>query len=301
MKTPTYLDRKEQVIILKDKEIINRTPYLLENNLLKLSGSGTLFLYVEDYQMQNLNILLDDASLFKLYMIFKSSLPTTYHFNIEINDTSRMDVFSVIRNIEKTSVQINREFLLGKSSVLNLSNALLNMGNTTIAETVLLQKPYAEVNLDQLNIGAYNDVYHVRQDIVHQAPHTISNINNSLISNANAKLSYQVSGKIDKGNEFSSCKQSNKGIILSESGEIEVLPILYIDEYNVEASHGAAIGQIDEEQLYYLLSRGLTETEARSLIISGYTKPFVGAIEDDDIRDLVERQIVKRINEADIL
>ena len=155
MKTPTYLDRKEQVIILKDKEIINRTPYLLENNLLKLSGSGTLFLYVEDYQMENLNILLDDASLFKLYMIFKSSLPTTYHFNIEINDTSKMDVFSVIRNIEKTSVQINREFLLGKSSVLNLSNALLNMGNTTIAETVLLQKPYAEVNLDQLNIGAY--------------------------------------------------------------------------------------------------------------------------------------------------
>jgi Fe-S cluster assembly protein SufD len=187
------------------------------------------------------------------------------------------------------------------NSILNVNNALINIGETKINDAVNLNEEFATVNFEQLNIGSYKDIFEVNQDIKHLAKSTTSQITNSLISNLSSKLKYSVSGYIFKGNELSSCNQINKGIILSDFGEIEVEPKLFIDEYNVEASHGAAIGQVDEEQLYYLLSRGLTEMDARSLIISGYTKPFVNNIPDEDIRQMIERQILKKINEVNIL
>jgi len=301
MKTPTYLDEKGQVVILRSDEIVNRSQSVLKDDLIEVSETDALFIYLEDYERKSLRINLTSKSKTTIYMIFKTSKPNEYDIQINLENRAQADVFSVFRNVEKTNLTVNRRFVLAESANLNIRNALLNMGETTLNELVSLSGVKAEVAIDVLNIGAYNDVFTVNQDVSHQAKSTISNITNSLISNQNAKLNYSVSGRILKGNEFSSCKQTNKGIILNEAGEIGVIPKLYIDEYNVEASHGAAIGQIDEEQLYYLLSRGLTEAEARSLIISGYTKPFVAAIGDEDIKELVERQILKRINEADIL
>jgi len=300
MKTPTYLNNKQQVVIFKSNETINRSKFDLSGKSLNVFESGTLFIYVEDYSGE-INLNLSKKTNTKLYLILKTSQPSIYDFHVFLEQEAILDVFTVFRNVEKTSLTINREFILEKSSELKISNALLNMGETTLNEFVSLNGEQANVELDMLNIGSYNDVFVVNQDISHKAKSTISNITNSLISNANSVLDYSVSGRILKGNEHSSCKQTNKGIILSEFGEIGVEPKLFIDEYNVEASHGAAIGQIDEEQLYYLLSRGLTESEARNLIISGYTKPFVNKIDDEDIKELVERQILKSINEADIL
>jgi len=300
MKTPTYLNNKQQVVIFKSNETINRSKFDLSGKSLNVFESGTLFIYVEEYSRE-INIKLSKNTNTKLYLILKTSQPSIYDFHVFLEQEAILDVFTVFRNVEKTSLTINREFILEKSSELKISNALLNMGETTLNEFVSLNGEQANVELDMLNIGSYNDVFVVNQDISHKEKSTISNITNSLISNANSVLDYSVSGRILKGNEHSSCKQTNKGIILSEVGEISVEPKLVIDEYNVEASHGAAIGQIDEEQLYYLLSRGLTESEARNLIISGYTKPFVNKIDDEDIKELVERQILKSINEADIL
>ena len=156
----------------------------------------------------------------------------------------------------------------------------------------------SEVNLSLLNIGSKTDEFNVNQDILHNAKLTKSVINNSLISNNFSKLKYSVSGRIFKGNEKSVCSQLNKGIILNKEGYIKAEPKLFIDEYDVEANHGAAIGQIDDNQLFYLLSRGLSETEARSLIISGYTKPFINDIQDEDIRSYVEKQVSRKIKEA---
>ncbi len=301
MKIPTYLDTKNQVVIFKDNEWINKSIAVLKDDFLDVSETETLFIYVEDYLKENINLNLKEKAKTTIYMIFKTSVPKHYEIKINLDQNAELDVFSVVRNVEKTQLTINRKFELAKSSNLKIRNALLNMGETSLNDSVNLNGEKAEVNMDLLNVGSYNDIFKVNQDVSHKAKWTVSNITNSLISNSNSKLDYSVSGRIFKGNEHSSCRQTNKGIILSEYGDIGVIPKLFIDEYNVEASHGAAIGQIDEEQLYYLLSRGLTETEARSLIISGYTKPFVANIVDEDIKELVERQILKRINEADIL
>ncbi|MCK4551502.1 MAG: SufD family Fe-S cluster assembly protein [Tenericutes bacterium] len=301
MKIPKYLQDKISVILLNEKEELNQSKYEITDNLITLHSIDNVYLFIGDYHQSKIELDILSGSNIQLYMIFKSSKQRDYEFKFNIHESAQLDVFTDIRNIEKVKVSLKRIFNLEKDSTLNINNALLNIGETILFDEVNLNNEFAEVSIDQLNIGSYNDVFKVNQDIKHNAKSTKSQINNSLICNSTAKLKYSVSGYIFKGNELSVCDQDNKGIILSEFGEIEVEPKLFIDEYNVEASHGAAIGQIDEEQLYYLLSRGLSEMQARSLIISGYTKPFINKIQDEDIKLMVERQILKKINEGDIV
>ncbi|MBI9009133.1 MAG: SufD family Fe-S cluster assembly protein [Tenericutes bacterium] len=301
MKTPTYLNDKSQVILLRQDEVTNKSDFEINDLKIKFKGTESVYLYIEDFNKKDMTFDFLENSKIKLYIIVRSSKQTEYNFLLNVKSQSNIDVFTGLRNKDNVSVSINRTTNVAKSATIHLNNAIVNMGHTYINEFVHLNEEKASVNINQLNIGSYNDLTNVNQDIFHNAKHTISNIENWLISNSNSKLNYSVSGRIFKGNEFSSCSQSNKGIILKELGEIEVEPKLFIDEYNVEASHGAAIGQMDDEQLYYLLSRGLTELQAKSLIISGYTLPFINSIQDEDIQQLVERQIHKKITEVDAL
>jgi len=299
MKTPTYLNDKSQVIILRQNQVTNKSSFEVDNLTIRFTGKESVYIYIEDFENKDITFDFLENSNIKLYIILRSSKNVDYSFLMNVEKSAKIDVFTGLRNKGSVEVNVKRVINISKEATLILDNALINMGHTTINDFVNLNEEYANVVINQLNIGSYNDISNVTQEIFHNAKHTKSNIENSLISNSNAKLKYSVSGRIFKGNEFSSCSQTNKGIILKENGEIEVEPKLYIDEYNVEASHGAAIGQIDDEQLYYLLSRGLTELQARSLIISGYTLPFINSIQDEDIQQLVERQIHKKITEVD--
>lgn len=301
MKTPTYLDNKLSVIYFNEHNVNNNSHYEVRNNHLQIQGIDDIYVFIGDYHEHEITFEFMPNSDIQLYMILKSSKPADYTFHFHLHDHVALDVFSDVRNIDNTVVHFTKHYNVKAHSVLRINTALLNRGNTTLKEVVSLDEEFAEVHLDLLNIGSYNDSFVVEQDVLHNAKSTKSTINNSLISNSTSSLKYGVSGRIFKGNEYSSCNQVNKGIILNEFGEIEVVPKLYIDEYNVEASHGAAIGQMDDEQLYYLLSRGLTEMQARSLIISGYTKPFLNHIKDEDIKLMIERQILKKINEVDIV
>lgn len=301
MKTPTYLDDKSQVIIFKQDRVTNKSDFEVKDLKIRFSGSNEVFIYIEDFDKKDITFDFLQNSNIKLYIILRSSKAADYSFLYNIEKSANVDVFTGIRNKSVIDLNLKRVINIAASSTVSLSNSLVNMGHTQLNDFIHLNEEYANVEIHQLNIGSYNDISNVTQDVFHNAKHTTSNIDNSLISNSNAKLKYSVSGRIFKGNEFSSCSQINRGIILKEFGEIEVEPKLFIDEFNVEASHGAAIGQIDDEQLYYLLSRGLTELQARSLIISGYTLPFINRIQDEDIQQLVERQIHKKINEVDVL
>lgn len=299
MKIPYFLDNKSDVLIFRDNEVSNQSSFELTNSL-KLFGDKPVYLYVQDYR-KVINIEFLENAKNTLYLIFRSSSDTQYELNIHVQENADVKMFTALRNKDRFHVEIERFTTISKHAKIKYSNALVNMGETTLTEKYDLNEEYAELDIDQLNISSQNDKTTVSQNVMHNQKHTTSNIINSLISNKNSILDYYVSGKIEQGNEFSVCNQLNKGIILSEKGQIKVLPMLFIDEYNVEASHGAAIGQMDEEQLYYLLSRGLTELEAKTLIIYGYTNPFISSIEDEDIKAFVERQIDKKINEGDIL
>ncbi len=89
--------------------------------------------------------------------------------------------------------------------------------------------------------------------------------------------------------------QSNKNLLLSENAAVNTKPQLEIDANDVKCSHGATIGQIDDEALFYLRSRGIGESEARSLLTYAFAADLLERIKFDPIRDRFESLLMTQL------
>ena len=133
----------------------------------------------------------------------------------------------------------------------------------------------------------YN-VYHLYQD-------TTSQLVNYAICKDSSELNINSNGIIKKGCAKSKLSQKSKGIILDLTSAISANPLLQIDEYDVEANHGASIGAIDDEDLYYLMSRGLTKSQSEQLIVTGYMNPIISKINDELVKNYIAQLIDKKL------
>jgi len=108
---------------------------------------------------------------------------------------------------------------------------------------------------------------------------------------------YQVraNGQIDKGAKGSKSHQVSRVLTFGDKQKATIVPLLMIDENDVEASHAMSIGQLDENQLYYLESRGLRKNEALQLIALGYLMPITKVIDDIELRDYLTKIINEKV------
>jgi Fe-S cluster assembly protein SufD len=283
---------KNNLIILDKENIINEYDLKIESNQIIIDKEDDIFIYINDLLSQKpIEIRVKNDVKSKLFIVVTNSRTNVIKINFLLENNSELELVSYFSAKNKAKLDFSRSFTLEKFSNLKLFNFLTYNGTLNIDETINMIGEGANTKLEFLNLGKLSNVTNVLQEINHLAIKTKSMISNSLIASNKSKLNYQVIGSIAKGMEYSDCSQSNRGIILGEESEIAVEPTLLIDEYNVSASHGAAIGQIDENQLYYLKSRGLNEEEARSLIIFGLTNPFIEKITDQGLKSLFKRQV----------
>lgn len=290
MNLPKYLNDFTNQLILTDQS----NP---KNNQLTLDGELVFLLYIKNYS-QNFTINVKPESLVSLNIIYDISKITSLDLNINLGKNSQVKLFSNYGSKRVTKIKVTEDIKLQENAKIEIADCLLFNGDLELNQKLFLQGKAAEAQINSLNICGNSNNSLVKQEIFHQEKATVSEISNNLITLDEAKLNYQVIGKIDKGRELSKCSQKNKGLMLSDYSEIACEPTLLIDEYNVEASHGAAIGKMDDLQLFYLLSRGLTETEAKALILSGYTKPFINLIENDNVKNTLSMKINRLLRRA---
>ena len=90
---------------------------------------------------------------------------------------------------------------------------------------------------------------------------------------------------IREGADGTDAALSNKNLLLSDNAEIDTQPVLEIHADEVKAAHGATVGQLDANALFYLRSRGLTQAEARQLLTAAFCREPLGVIEDASVRE----------------
>ncbi|UOG30953.1 Fe-S cluster assembly protein SufD [Leptospira noguchii] len=131
--------------------------------------------------------------------------------------------------------------------------------------------------------------------IVHNESHTESSIlYRSALKN---KAHHIFTGNLRIPN---SCKdvnaiQINNNLLLNRTSRAESIPKLEVYAENVKCEHGATVGEIDEEQLFYLASRGIDEDEARRMIVDGFLGQVIGEIESDSIQEELFRLIARKV------
>lgn len=196
---------------------------------------------------------------------------------------------TTISDVEaETPLSVMRRATLSENAHLLTTHAAFASALTHQEQHIYLKGARAEATARLVALTDDKQEALFKTTIEHHAIDTTGMIEHYGVANASSTLLFEGSSIIHKGMKRSQARQSNKGLIIGNQARLDANPLLLIDEYDVEAGHGAAIGQIDDQQLYYLMSRGLNRKTAERLIINGYLAPLKAVIADDTITNHIE-------------
>lgn len=198
---------------------------------------------------------------------------------LNFNDTSR-DIYIVVEdniclNIVDISFNTSNKINI---TLKNDSRVIYNKFSINSGDYIytLLDGEYSNVVIN--NSVVNNDDTKMKFVIEHNNINTSSNLSNHGVNNSSGTLYFNVDSKINRSASLACADQENK-IINLVKGDSKILPNLLVDNYDVSASHSAYISDFDKESMFYLKSRGISDNEARRLLLEGF---LIGNLDVDD-------------------
>ena len=159
-------------------------------------------------------------------------------------------------------------------ATINWALGLMNEGSQIIDNTTNLIGDRSESELKSVVVGTGSQKINLTSKIVQYGKETNGYILKHGVMLEGAQTVFNGIGYIKHGGTKSIANQESRVLMLSEKARGDANPILLIDEDDVEAGHAASVGRVDPEQLYYLMSRGISEEEATEMIVMGFIEPF---------------------------
>jgi Fe-S cluster assembly protein SufD len=132
--------------------------------------------------------------------------------------------------------------------------------------------------------------------IDHREPRCTSRQNYKGILDGRSRAVFNGRVFVREGASQTDAEQSNKNLLLSSEARVDTKPQLEIYNDDVKCAHGATVGQLDEEELFYLLSRGLHPDLARNLLTYGFAEEIVASIKHESIRAQLDEAILNRLH-----
>ena len=111
--------------------------------------------------------------------------------------------------------------------------------------------------------------------VIHLAPDTSSKIISKSISKDGGRASYRGLLRVNKGNTNVKSNVVCDALLLDDHSRSDTYPYIEVDEQDVNIGHEASVSKVEDEQLFYLMSRGLSEEQATSMVVSGFIEPLV--------------------------
>lgn len=203
-----------------------------------------------------------------------------YIFNIY---NSNLNILNILEDEKDINLEIN--IFEGNISFNNISYNSLNMN--------------LEVNLNEKDslFDLYNSVicnkdvtYNIK--VKHNKSYTISNVYNNAVTKDDGSICFNVSSYAPKKSKYCNINQDSKIISLNKTNKNSINPVLLIDEFESNAKHAAFIGDFNKNELFYLMTRGINEKDAKDSLIKGL---LIGTL---DVC-FNEKEIIKKKYETD--
>jgi Fe-S cluster assembly protein SufD len=137
-------------------------------------------------------------------------------------------------------------------------------------------------------IGTGDQIYTIKTVSDHESPNANSRVHIKSVLMDNSKLDYEGMIRIQKQAQLSDAYLKNDNLIIGDGAVVNSSPQLEIAADDVKASHGVTISNVNDIEMFYLMSRGLTESDARKMLIAGFLNELLGYSEVNvDIDKLV--------------
>lgn len=226
-----------KIIIDKNKLIDYKDEYI------EISGNKITFISNGDYTLE----IVDSDSI---------------GLDIEILSDVMVKLFVISCD---NNLKVRNHYQLGENSNLILFKFYYNkMVNEEVVIDLNGDKAMVSYNFSSISNGS--EEYHII--VNHNDNRVISKISNKCIGLDGSKLSLQIDSNLDKGNVDCVMDQNSRILTLGDV-EATIIPNMFIEENSVEARHGSVVGKISDEDIFYLMSRGISESEAITLLVKG--------------------------------
>ena len=218
---------------------------------------------INSFSNNSQNIYLSDNAILKFYSLnYKNNTNISYSFsNIDLNKNSHCEYFILSAGAKFLKNEINCSLYKDHGSI--FINGIINLENENHHEIKTI------VNHNEENCKSYQLI--------------------KCVLNDNSKGIYQGKIFVDSKAQKTDGYQLSRALLLNEDTEFNAKPELEIYADDVKCSHGSTSGNIDENSIFYLMSRGLTYKQSKQLLINGYVAEVVEKITDNEIKDFVKK------------
>lgn len=194
-----------------------------------------------------------------------------------------------------TTTYINRRGIAENHATIDWALGQMNEGHTVSENITHLVGNNSESNARTVTVGRGKQTQNFTTKTVHFGLDSNGIISQRGVLKGKSTAIFNAIGKIENGATRSNAEQESRLMMLSGDARGDANPILLIEEDDVTAGHAASVGRVDDMQLYYLQSRGITREEAERLIIHGFLAPVVSELPIETIKNQLSQLIEGKI------
>lgn len=207
-----------------------------------------------------------------------SAVVHSFRVILVLDDGSKVSYVSLQNSSLSSRIFVDRSAFVGRNSHVVWDDCVLGGSFVVSSIRSKLLGDGAVVSLNSSFLSFGNQQFSLRVEAVHDAPCTKSDlfVRGALTDSSKAV----ILGSLSIGNRApkSLAYQKSDALLLSSQAEADAVPELAIDNNDVRCTHGASVGKVDFEKLFYLLSRGISESDARRLLVEGFFSQFISKV-----------------------
>ena len=217
----------------------------------------------------------------------EGSVPTTANITVEVIAQAGAQIkFSAIDRLgENVTAYISRRGKLDNDAMIDWAIGVMNEGNVVADFDSDLYGKGSHADMKVVALSSGKQVQGIDTRVTNYGCNSIGNILQHGVILEKGTLTFNGIGHIIKGAKGADAQQESRVLMLSDQARSDANPILLIDENDVTAGHAASIGQVDPEDMYYLMSRGLDKATAERLVVRGFLGSVIVEIPVKEVRD----------------
>lgn len=216
---------------------------------------------------------------------------------VYVGDDARLDYLTIQEWSLSTAGFLTQRATLGNNSFINWVVVSLGGQYSRGTADVLLQGKGTKADMLGLAFGEGSQVFdfHTLQD--HLSAFTDSDQLYKTAMRDRARLVYEGLINIRPGSYGSNGYQANRNLLLDDTAKADSIPMLEISDNDVRCTHGSSVGPIEEEHVYYLMSRGIPRPAAERMIVQGFFEPVIERIAVEPLRDHIRLAVDRKIGD----
>lgn len=252
------------------------------------------------YEALRILVILEENSSVSLIDEISSCDTDNYLTNVVVEiylaKNAKLNYLNLQTHYAKTTHHLFLRAMLGEQAELN--NLIVALGGK-ISKADLgttLNGSCSKVTTYGIVLGDGIQRFDHHTTIEHISPYTKSALDFRVVLKDKACSAYTGNLKIRHEAHKSDAYQENRNLLLSDEAKAESIPELEILTNDVtRCSHGVTVGQVDKDQIYYLMSRGLNQKEAEKMIIEGFIEPTISRIPDENMKLKIQEKIKNKL------